>query len=66
MTVDCEKNSFADTGLFVKVAPEEWKPTAVVVVDYPFNSSVAKAVDLNPVPFTTGYHRQWMENINKK
>lgn len=64
MTVDYEKNSIADTGLFVKVVPEKWKPTAMVEVDSPFNSSVAEAAD--PVPFTTGYHRQWMENINKK
>ncbi|XP_060881988.1 tubulin glycylase 3A-like [Metopolophium dirhodum] len=64
VTVDYEKNSFADTGLFVKVVPEKWKPTAMVVVDSLFNSSVVEAAD--PVPFTTGYHRQWMENINKK
>jgi len=64
VTVDYEKNSFAETGLFVKVVPEKWKSTTMVVVDSPFNSSVAEAAD--PVPFATGYHRQWMENINKK
>lgn len=36
----------------------------MVVVESPFNSSVAEAAD--PVPFATGYYRQWMENINKK
>jgi len=62
VTVDYEKNSCADTGLFVKVIPEEWKSTTVV--ETPFNSSVAEVVD--PAPFTIDYHRQWMENVNKK
>lgn len=92
MTVDYEKNSFADTGLFVKVVPEEQKlapeisplestmavmdsilksssvdkdsphKSSAVETDGPCNSSATS----NPAPFTTGYHRQWMENINKK
>jgi len=61
VTVDYEKNSCANTGLFVKVVPEEWKTT---VVDSSFNSLGSKAED--PAPFTNDYHRQWMENINKK
>jgi len=28
--VDYEKNSNADTGLFIKVLPEKWKPSAAV------------------------------------
>lgn len=92
MTVDYEKNSFADTGLFVKVVPEEQKldpvisplisPMAVmdslfksstVEMNSPFNSSAVEmdgpcnsSATSDPAPFTTGYHRQWMENINKK
>ncbi|CAH1731502.1 unnamed protein product [Aphis gossypii] len=92
VTVDYEKNSFADTGLFVKVVPEEQKlapvispfisPMAVmdslfksstVELDSPHNSSAVEmngpcnsSSTLDPAPFTTGYHRQWMENINKK
>lgn len=62
MTVDYEKNSCANTWLFVKVVPEEWKTTTVV--DSSFNSLVSEAVD--PAPFMVDYHRQWMENINKK
>jgi len=88
VTVDYEKNSNADTGLFMKVEPEKWKtPDAVrrlgsvtaainsgnsynspaVAVDRGgniFNSTVAAAVQ--PAPFTTGYHNQWMDSVNKK
>ncbi|XP_060868327.1 tubulin glycylase 3A-like [Metopolophium dirhodum] len=88
VTVDYEKNSNADTGLFIKVVPEKWKtPAAVrrlgsvaaainggnsynsppVTVDRGgniFNSTVAAAVQ--PAPFTTGYHNQWMDSVNKK
>jgi len=86
--VDYEKNSNADTGLFIKVVPEKWKPSAVVrrlgsvavgintensynsppvAVDRGgniFNSSVVAAVE--PAPFTTGNHKQWMDSVNKK
>lgn len=85
MTVDYEKNSFADTGLFVKFVPEEQKlatmvspfmasmdvmdslfNSSAVVVNDPYNSSVAAPMASNTVPFTTDYHRKWMENVNKK
>lgn len=88
VTVDYEKNSNADTGLFIKVVPEKWKTPAVVrrlgsvaaainignsynsqavTVDSGgniFNSTVAAAVQ--PAPFTTRYHNQWMDSVNKK
>jgi hypothetical protein len=56
VTVDYEKNSFADTGLFVKFVPEEQKLAAMVssplkssmdVMDSLFNSSAVVVNDSN-------------------
>ncbi|XP_025191717.1 tubulin glycylase 3A-like [Melanaphis sacchari] len=72
VTVDYEKNSNADTGLFTKVVPEKWKPAVTVNSAAAtencgcniFNSSVASGVE--PARFATGYHYQWMDSVNKK
>jgi len=64
VTVDYEKNSKADTGLFVMVVPEKCKPSAVVPVDNgnPIDSSVVYAV--GPAALTTGYNQR-MASIQK-
>lgn len=59
MTVDYEKNSKADTGLFVKVVPEKCKSadTAVPVDIHSLNdSSVGYAV--GPTALTTDYNER--------
>lgn len=84
VTVDYEKNPNADTGLFIKVMPEKWKPStevkrlgSVAVEMNGGNSYNSPEVTVNrggnifnssvqPAPFTTGYHNQWMNNVNKK
>jgi hypothetical protein len=62
--VDYDKNSNADTGLFVKVVPEKWKPAAALVVNNrcTFDSSVVFAV--GPAELTTGYNQR-MANVQK-
>lgn len=71
--MDYEKNSKADTGLFVKVVPEKWKSTAAVVLQdnpaknlssrsNPFDSSVIFAV--GPAELTAGYNQR-MANVQK-
>ncbi|XP_060851495.1 tubulin glycylase 3A-like [Rhopalosiphum padi] len=64
VTVDYDKNSNADTGLFVKVVPEKWKPAAALVVNNrcTFDSSVVFAV--GPAELTTGYNQR-MANVQK-
>ncbi|XP_025195685.1 tubulin glycylase 3A-like [Melanaphis sacchari] len=64
VTVDYVKNSNADTGLFVKVVPENRKSAAVVEVDNRnlFDSSVIFAV--GPAALTTGYNQR-MVNVQK-
>ncbi|KAE9542612.1 hypothetical protein AGLY_002523 [Aphis glycines] len=73
VTVDYEKNSKADTGLFVKVVPEKWKSTTAVVLQdnpaknlsnrsNPFDSSMIFAV--GPAALTTGYNQR-MANVQK-
>lgn len=84
VTVDYEKNTSADTGLFMKVEPEKWKPSAAVLRSVAVainggNSSNSSPVTMDhsgninnssvavePTPFTTGYHNQWMDSVNKK
>ncbi|XP_015364911.1 PREDICTED: tubulin glycylase 3A-like [Diuraphis noxia] len=59
VTVDYEKNSKADTGLFVKVVPEKCKPAAAAVpVETPnfTDSSVVYAV--GPAALTTDYNER--------
>ncbi|CAI6373504.1 unnamed protein product [Macrosiphum euphorbiae] len=58
VTVDYKKNLNADTGLFVKVVPEKWKPTTPASVDSgnPFSSAVAGTA--NQRPFTFDYHHR--------
>ncbi|CAI6344638.1 unnamed protein product [Macrosiphum euphorbiae] len=59
VTVDYEKNSKADTGLFVMVVPEKCKPAAAKVpVDSgkPIDSSAVYAV--GPPALTTGYNQR--------
>ncbi|KAL5245423.1 hypothetical protein ACI65C_012833 [Semiaphis heraclei] len=65
VTVDYKKNSNADTGLFVKVVPEKWKPASAAMVNRcnPFNSLAA--VTAEQTPFTFDYHRRWMDTVNK-
>lgn len=71
--MDYEKNSKADTGLFVKVVPEKWKSTTAVVLQdnpnkipsihrNPFDSSVIFAV--GPAALTIGYNQR-MANVQK-
>ncbi|XP_029348656.1 tubulin glycylase 3A-like isoform X1 [Acyrthosiphon pisum] len=59
VTVDYKNNTNADTGLFVKVVPEKWKPTSAAAVDSgnPFNSSAAGTANYH-TPFTFDYHRR--------
>ncbi|XP_026821173.1 tubulin glycylase 3A-like [Rhopalosiphum maidis] len=85
VTVDYEKNSNADTGLFMKVVPENLKSASVVKLDSSeiaanngnlYNSTEATVdrgcnkfnlrVGIEPTPFTTEYHHQWMNGVNKK
>ncbi|XP_022176617.1 tubulin glycylase 3A-like [Myzus persicae] len=67
VTVDYKTNLNADTGLFVRVVPEKWKPssgTAVNCSRNPLNSSAALTAE--QTPFTFDYHRRWMDSVNKK
>ncbi|VVC38473.1 Tubulin-tyrosine ligase/Tubulin polyglutamylase [Cinara cedri] len=68
--VDFEENSNADTGLFVKVVPEKWKPVTTIrgpTEGTPFSPPKIAANIADPTQAYYYYpHRRWVENVNDK
>lgn len=70
VVVDTNDNSNANTGLFIKVVPEKFKPVKAVrgpTEGTPFSPPKVMSSNVGPIQaYDYNSHRQWVENVNNK